>query len=174
MYCPNCGKMIPDGVHICPECSAPLDYASNDGNMPGAGQVFDANMHNGAGNQKSTSADGNPGLGVIREMGKSTMYLVAIIAYTASIVLTFVSTGRSASSLTNSFGQFMNMMPDSYGSSEMEQYLNMISPGIGAGTFITTLITNIPSILTAVGLWLIYKEAKKRKKHLQTIIHLFN
>ena len=161
MYCPNCGKMIPDGERNCSYCRTRLDYIASAESISAAENKNGVRRYNSIENPVQMNGKDTSGLRVVREMGTSRMFLVAVISYTVAIILSFIATGIASSSMTSSLGQLMNMAPGGAGAEEIHKYMQMYSSSIGAVGFAGTLIGNIPAILTAVALWLIFKESKK-------------
>lgn len=116
------------------------------------------NSYPGAYNQNQQSS--TPGLEALKNSFGSTFYLIATIAFTLTLVFSLLQAFVPSASMAGSIialvqqyaGQFGVPIPDEFG-----QITSMLSGTTIAGT----IIGMIPSILIALGMWLIFVSAKK-------------
>ena len=129
------------------------------------------NSYPGAYNQNQQSS--TPGLEALKNSFGSTFYLIATIAFTLTLVFSLLQAFVPSASMAGSIialvqqyaGQFGVPIPDEFG-----QITSMLSGTTIAGT----IIGMIPSILIALGMWLIFVSAKKEhpSSHNDTFLFL--
>lgn len=92
----------------------------------------------------------NPAVNVIKKIGSSPLFLTAVILYSVTLVLTFISSITAGSTIPYYAYSFM----ESYGESlPPSVYYSMMDASSGAAAF-GAILGLIPSILIAVGMWI--------------------
>lgn len=92
----------------------------------------------------------NPAVNVIKKIGSSPLFLTAVILYSVTLVLTFISSITAGSAIPYYAYSFM----ESYGESlPPSVYYSMMDASSGATAF-GAILGLIPSILIAVGMWI--------------------
>lgn len=94
----------------------------------------------------------NPAVNVIKKIGSSPLFLTAVILYSVTLVLTFISSITAGSAIPYYAYSFM----ESYGYGESlppSVYYSMMDASSGATAF-GAILGLIPSILIAVGMWI--------------------
>lgn len=117
------------------------------------------NSYPGAYNQNYQQGP-TPGLKALKNSFGSPLYLIATIAFTLTLVLSLVQAFVPSASMLGSLvsliqqyaSQFGVPIPDEFGS---------ITALMSGSSIAGTIIGMIPSILIALGMWLIYSSAKK-------------
>ena len=162
MYCPNCGTFNQEWSKYCSKCGAQLLEDSSGKIEPSPV------MQTGGRNRRSDHHAGSKGneaagISLLREIGRSTVYLAAVICFSTSILLSIFSSAYGMSSLMNSITDLLRMMDPDGSFQSAELMLNQFSGTMGSAGFFSALLSNIPEILTAVGLWMIFAECRKKE-----------
>lgn len=127
MICPNCGREIPDGT-VCP-CTLEMS-------------------------QPALSE--NPALNVIKTIGSSTLFLVMAILFSASALLTILSSLDRSGTISSLYSYAYSMDWD----------LDAIEDIVGAmrsTTVFSVIVSSIPAILTAISMWLHFATCRSRQ-----------
>lgn len=158
MFCPKCGRPYEEGMRFCEHCGNPLPQPSVGGYAPQAG------IPQSEGPMESSSS--NPVLNLLRQLAKSPLYLTGAIAYSCMILFQLISAMTSNSMMgvvdqcLNFILQYGNMDMDATGM--MLERLNDIIPMMRGASLGSALIGQIPNILIAIGIWLVFASAVNR------------
>ena len=116
------------------------------------------NSYPGAYSQNNVQQGPTPGLKALKNSFGSTFYLIAAIAFTLTIVLSLVQSFVPSASIIGTVITYLQQYAAMLGMPLDD--INVAS--LFSGTNIAgTIIGMIPSILIALGMWLIYASAKK-------------
>jgi hypothetical protein len=151
MYCRRCGTKNNDNDGFCVNCGASLQSAQTPEY------------------QSAPNPQGNRGYGArkplamtLKEHVTSPLFLTAIIAYSAALLLNLVS----VLSGINSLSSWLNRLMSIAGLDEIYSY--SFSMGFNAVSRVATaltVVTNLPTILITVGLWLIFASGKDAQSY---------
>lgn len=147
MFCPNCGYQNADGVAFCQNCGTQLSTVN-------AQQVYQQPIANPA-YQQGAYAQSVPissGLTVLKRICSSPVALVAVIAYTAAALFSFINSINSSSGILGYIYQLASMM-------DMEEMIGDLYYAVRGTSVISAVIGMIPAILIAIGLWMTYTSA---------------
>lgn len=138
MFCPQCGNPCPDGMRFCERCGAPLT---------------------GAAPQPVAAVPLSPVAAAVKKLVSSPLYLVAAIAYTCAILFSFIYS-ISGGGLMQLVDWYTSMALRSYGlSSNLNAALNGLSsilPYLRSASIGSALLSQLPAIAIAVGIWLMF------------------
>lgn len=164
MFCPKCGTKIEETVKFCPQCGINLTDVISQHSDANQTQSSSASAPIG-----STSANSMYGsmteltLTEVKLQAKSPLTLTAVILFTLGILLSFTS---------NPLTGILNLLSSSLGSElgyEVYYVINQITAVLGNVGFMSNVIPNLPTILYAVGMWVVVISAFKTSKlHLAT------
>lgn len=161
MYCPNCGAQNAQDAAFCQNCGVSLHEETT------THEEFVPNTPMSAPEPEaaSTGATHTPDVGItsslcgmLKSLGSSPLFLTAAVAYTASVFLSIV---RSVIGIN--FGVFayqLYELADEFGVDR--SLVHSFFDGMRTGSVIGAVSGAIPSILFAVGLWLIYASCSDR------------
>ena len=120
----------------------------------------------GAYSGSNGSSSVSTGVRILRKLAKTPQFMVGTIAYTLSIVLSLYAAGTTFSTFLN---QYLGLLGTSgFNSSEIDDFVNTLQGYTSAADsyfFLFAVITNIPAILTALGLWLIFSAGRNKRKN---------
>lgn len=156
MFCSKCGQPCEEGMSFCKHCGAPLSQ-----NIPADGiRYADASRQPVPAQMISQ----NPVIDLMRRLTTSPLFLIGAIAYSCTILFTLIA-AMSTSSLEWLMDQYFNFLFQ-YGSigeiGEIMGQVNRILPMMRRMSFGSALFGQIPAILIAVGIWLLFASAKNR------------
>lgn len=155
MFCPNCGQPCQDGVRFCQHCGAPLQG----GGQPAAsGPVYAQTPPAAPAAPAAYAPAEGPVMQTLRRMARSPLYLTCAIGYTCMIFFTLA--GSFSSSTSNSILNYLSMLANS--SYEMNYLLGdlySVMPVVTGVSIGSALLSQIPSILVAAGIWMVYASA---------------
>lgn len=153
MFCPKCGKPCAEGMRFCQYCGAPLESTASP-------ESAAAPSYNPA----PIPVAENPTLHAIRQMARSPLYLVGAIGY-ACMILFALSASLSGGTL-GGLTQYLSLISRLGGSSYELNYLlgefYDLMPVLQGVSFATTILTQLPAILVAVGIWMMFASAVDR------------
>ncbi len=135
MICKNCGAYVPDNSTFCGNC----------------GQKTDAGVPQYGYAQPPYSAPANSLTATQKRLMASPVALVGIIAYTVQLVLSPLAAASASSELLEILD-------------EIEGF-ETIADGVSrftANTVATSIVSMIPAIIMAIGMWLVYASAKSK------------
>ena len=163
MYCPNCGTFNQEWSRYCTGCGAQLQVGlSGDGKAsPG---LSENDREQEFANGDSVKRKDEAGIGLLQEMGRSTAYLAAVICFSVSIVISIFAAGYVSSSFAESIIDLLRMMDLDGNLQSVESMLSQYSGTMGSAGFFSALLTSIPEILTASGLWMLFLECRKNEQ----------
>lgn len=152
MYCNNCGANNYDGSTFCVRCGTPLySSAPTPWNMPAPG-VNPGDPHFQLGQQVCAA---------LKSLATSPLLIIAAVCYSLVLVLNLFGSATAVD-----MSAYYEMMHD-LGMSYSE--INEVMSGVQSGSIIGTIISMIPSVLVAVGMWItIASGANKQSKHMTT------
>ncbi|MBR6230381.1 MAG: zinc ribbon domain-containing protein [Lachnospiraceae bacterium] len=178
MFCENCGSAIKDGAKFCGRCGAPVKMKSAaDAAQPAAAAAPVPYPENAAGNTRINGTYYNEDNSESRPAGRlqsfvagvasSKLFLAATILFTAVLVINLLSSIMTASVGGNVILGILDEVLYQAGYSFNDiGGLGMVSSVVdwaSAGTIVASVISMIPSILIAIGLWLIFASAKSSR-----------
>lgn len=146
MFCTKCGKENQDGMRFCQYCGTPLMQGSPapqpDAYVP----------------QMPTLS---PVMQALKQLATSPLYITGAVAYSCMILFNIVAavSGGAGGGLAN----YLSML-NNYGLDTGElNYMLGSAMGVMTGTSIFfTLLSQIPAILIAVGIWMVFASASDR------------
>lgn len=145
MLCSRCGQTSPEGSTFCQACGAPLTAPAP---MYQPAYVPQIPRH--------------PVVEAVRSVAASPLFLVAVIFFTVALVFSVLASGESASATYDMLNEmFMDMDVDYV----IPSYAGSV---LSSGAIIGGIIGAIPTILVAVGLWMVYAAAKKDEPGIST------
>lgn len=154
MFCPKCGQPYADGMRFCEHCGAPLPQGPGGPGGPQASasrQAFAAQM------------SGNPVMDLLRRLATSPLYLAGAIGYSCMILFQLVA-AMSGNSLTRAVDQYLSLMLR-YGNlgigelGDVADQLYGILPMMRGVSLGAALIGQLPSIVVAIGMWMLFASA---------------
>lgn len=104
-------------------------------------------------------APANPAVAAVKKTGGSALFLIATITYTVTVLLSLISAFMPSSMYA--YADMLYELTYDYSVYETISAMN-------AGSIFGALIASIPTILTALGLWLIYGASKSNKPRVST------
>lgn len=149
MYCPKCGQPCADGMKFCEHCGAPLQDA--------APQPVQQPYY-------SPAPAVGPVLNTLKKLATSPLYLTAIIAYSCMVLFNIAASVAGKSGLLGMLDTYLSlaMRYGGYSMGELSYLLDQMDqtlPFLRGASLGSALVGQIPSILIAVGLWLIFASA---------------
>lgn len=176
MFCPKCGMQNADGAGFCGRCGAPLTAANPNAARPAQPaapvqpQVQPVPAPAPVQPAQQVPRSSHPVLNEVKTLGASPLFLVAVIALSASLLFNLIQlfTGNTfivnwtigilgLEDLYSSSSSFLGSMV-SYAMGELFEVLEVVD--VVATVF--GVIGLIPTILMAVGLWLTWAAANDR------------
>lgn len=149
MFCPQCGQPYAEGMRFCEHCGATLPTPATPAGAPQPGMP----------GQPSPT----PVMDLLRRLATSPLYLTGAIAYTCLILFNVLSamSGSTLEKLTDQYLSLLFRYDMSMGElGEALDQLNRVMPLMRSATLGTALVGQIPAILIAVGLWMLFASAK--------------
>lgn len=155
MFCPNCGHQNQNGMRFCENCGAPLQAS--------AAQPVQAPY--------AAVPRLDPVTAALKRAATSPVYLTAAIAYSCAVLFSMISTmsGGAVGQLVNSVNNLLYSVGG--GSFEMMLYAEVVNQAMRTVTpvlAVFSFLLNVPMILTAVGLWMVFASGKKTGVPMQT------
>lgn len=149
MFCPQCGQPYAEGMRFCEHCGAILSPQEAPGPAPQPGMPGPA-----------------PVIDLLRRLAMSPLYLTGAIAYTCSIFFGLVS-AMSGGTMVKITDQYLNLLfrYRDLGSGELRgalDQMNRLMPLMRGASLGSALVGQIPAILIAVGLWMLFASARNR------------
>ncbi len=192
MFCTKCGANNPDAAAYCERCGQKLVPAAPAGGFappapltppaPPAGggytpptgggyappvggyTVTDGNrveIHDGQGG-RVYGWTASPALQSVRKLATSPLYLTMAIAYSVSLLMRLIVSVTGVNAMANLI--VSALMPILY-EADMEYMVyeiqDMLYSMSGTGVF-TAILSMLPTILVAVGMWMVFVSAKNR------------
>lgn len=147
MYCPKCGFQNEDNVMYCQNCGNPLRQQS------------------GGQNRNAMNAGRGGAAEALRGLILSPVFLVAVIALTAQIAISIIAAATGYSPYARLIYSALNVagLPDYY----LDSAYN-VAGMLTRTSVVSTIITNLPVIVIAVGLWLLYSSARSPMRRMET------
>ena len=187
--CPVCGQPVEEAWKACPHCGSPLGeeetgprYAQTPAADPQGGETAGPRYAQGPQWEETTGprytqapgadARGGPAYGTaptgwdtepptlrwVRQTIRSPLYLTATIGYCCTIVFSLASTFRSGMAAVTNTAVY-SLMGSSYGTSSWMGELNNWLPLAYGSSVGAALLGQLPNILVAIGLWMLYVSA---------------
>lgn len=162
MFCPKCGQPYTEGTRFCAHCGTPLQqegpaaYAPQPGTPP---QAFSAG-----------AACADPVMNLLRRLATSPLYLTGAIAYSCMILFQLISSVFS-NSMGGVMDQYLGLLLQ-YGNmglgefAEVMNQLEWIAPMLRGASLGSVLVGQLPNILIAAGMWLVFASAMDRSGQL--------
>lgn len=154
MFCTKCGKENQDGMRFCQYCGTPLT-ASAQPTPPPAG--YQQPAYRQPEDYVPRQDTFPPVIQVLRQMAVSPLFLVAAITYSCTILFTLL--GAFVGSSSNALLQYMLMLEGMGGMVDYSALNSMTSIMRGASVG-GVLIGQVPAILVAVGIWMMFAAAR--------------
>ena len=158
--CNNCNAQLEDSAVFCNSCGVAQPQAQPAG-APQYQQAPQQPAYNGNINAPvmPTLYNDSPVMAVVRKIATSPMYLVMAIAFSVSLVLSFINSIVALGTVTKELTSFYTN--DLYSAADIQDFFDEISVSSTGGV-------SLFSILTAVSLWLIFAAAKDRRYKMNT------
>ena len=151
MFCSNCGFQNGESATFCQQCGTRLNNSE-----PSNNQNISYNNTATAVKVKAPRSS-HPVLRVVKDFGASPLYLTAIIAFTFAIFFTLISLFRRDSASIYAITGIMNRL----GMSEF----NSIIWQANSYLIVLGVVSLIPSVIYAVGMWLVFAAANQRNSN---------
>lgn len=164
-FCQNCGTELTNDAAFCQNCGVPA-HKEQQSAQPQP-QPQPQPQYNYVPQPRYTAAPATPAIAVLKKVASSPLCLTGIIAFTLTLVLNLINAMSVGNIINTIIGNLYNLAYslDSY---ELYEMLEMITPYINGGLIssgagIVSFFSMLPSILIAVGLWLIFAAAINKK-----------
>lgn len=161
MFCMNCGQPCADGNKFCEHCGAPLlDTTAQPASQP-APQPVQQPVY------AQPQAPVTPISDVrytLKKLATSPLFLAAAIAYSCMVLFTIAAAVAGQSGLLGALDSYLNMALR-YGGYSMGELsyaldqLDRVVPFLRGASLGSALVGQIPAILIAVGIWLVFASA---------------
>lgn len=152
MFCSHCGKPVAEGAASCPYCGAPLRPEEATPRYARPLQETPPPAYGGA---------EPPVLRLLRRMARSPYFLVPAAGYTCMAVFGLMD-GLLRNSLT-ALNRYLSIaVGNSYEMNRMLGYLYDLVPVVNSTSPGAVLISNLPAILIAAGIWMTFASAMDR------------
>lgn len=161
MFCMNCGQPCADGNKFCEHCGAPLlDTTAQPASQP-APQPVQQPVY------AQPQAPVTPISDVrytLKKLATSPLFLAAAIAYSCMVLFTIAAAVAGQSGLLGALDSYLNMALR-YGGYSMGELsyaldqLDQVVPFLRGASLGSALVGQIPVILIAVGIWLVFASA---------------
>ena len=145
MFCTNCGKENQDGMRFCQYCGTPLTQGQPapqpDAYVPQMPMV-------------------SPVMQALKRLASSPLYITAAVAYSCAILFNVLGavTGGNANLLS-----YLSMLNDlGVSTRELDYALGSVMGTLGGVSLVSVLLGQVPSILVAVGIWMVFAGAVDR------------
>lgn len=171
-FCPKCGNQLGDNVSFCNRCGADVKGAAAAGNQNGgfngaAPQPQYATpqpQFNGQVNMPQAGNMNAPGtaIEVIKAIGKSPLFLAAVVAMTLSVLFNFFYQISGSNAAFDSLRETLGRIGLDREAREIVNSMEGVSVG-------SILISMVPSILIVIGLWLTYVSLSNRTGPISTV-----
>ncbi|MDD6022707.1 MAG: zinc ribbon domain-containing protein [Oscillospiraceae bacterium] len=161
MYCTSCGTENREGTNFCTHCGAPMTPVAQ--RAPGA-FVLQTPMGPAApaGSVAAAGSDYRNGpAALLKKLAASPVFLMAVICTTLSVILKFVFANANTIYLVD---QIYDLIPQDIMTFEMEDILEAIIEGTYHVGTVSAIITNLPTILILIGLWITAASAFSKKR----------
>lgn len=158
MFCPKCGQPYTEGTRFCAHCGTPLQQEGPATHAPQPGtppQAFSTGV-----------ACADPVMNLLRRLATSPLYLTGAIAYSCMILFQLISPIFS-NSMGGAMDQYLGLLLR-YGNmgmgelAEVMDQLEWISPMLQGASLGSALVGQLPNILIAAGIWLVFASAMDR------------
>ena len=156
MFCSRCGVENSEGAAFCKNCGNSL---GKNAVTPPAAPVY--TVHNKA----KAPLSSNPVVNAVKQVASSPLALVAIIAFSAMVLVSLISSLVDRNALTAAIYSLLNSLTEAGVDVPYEIYNAIDSAyySLGSGLYVfASILGLIPSILICVGLWLTYSSAASR------------
>ncbi len=147
MFCSKCGRENPDGAAFCQQCGNKMGEAA-----PAATPVQpDAQA-------EVYTAPVNPIVSMVKALASSPLFLVAAIAFSASVLFSIISSATFAPTVL--YGVLDSLYE--YLPYEVADGIWEFAVRFMGGNILSKIISSLPAILITCGLWMIFAAAKNR------------
>lgn len=156
MFCPKCGAKLPDGSKFCGVCGEKMPEKK-------------------AESEKIVAVENKPYESVVNNdtvvsLGSSTLFLITIVLFTTAILFDILQTGNSFPGM-----EIINILSFITGSEELDILVDLLGEfSFGGAKKLFAVINYLPTILKAIGLWMIYYSFSKEKGDYKTAQNGFN
>ena len=155
MFCPNCGTTHDEHSVFCIQCGSRLcAEPPQPAQQPVPSEAAVQPPYSPVPSGGPASVPVHPVIGEVRRLASSPLFLVAVIALTASAVLQVFSAALG--------GGMAEWMSELMAELDMDMPVMMAS-GLTASSVVGTLAGMIPQILVIIGLWITYASAADRR-----------
>lgn len=168
MICSKCGHQNADGMRFCEMCGTPLQaapqYAAPQPQYVAQPQPQYAPAAQAYSNPPMQYS---PVIQKLRKEGTSPLFLTGAIAYSCAILFALISAFTGANSLLASVTQLLNLLSNVGGMGSMSSMemnyllmsLDSLTSGLRGAALGGAILTQLPNILVAVGIWLVFATA---------------
>ncbi len=153
MFCTRCGIENAQGVAFCKNCGASFLNASEANTQQ---QTYTPPVYQKKVREPLST---NPVLNEVKKLATSPLFLVAIIAFSAQILFTFIGAFNTASTMR----WLYTLLDGELGYYLSYDVLDAIYSTGGAAIVTGTIIGLIPSGIICAGLWMTYASARNRQ-----------
>lgn len=156
MYCMHCGQPCADGNKFCEHCGAPLQDAAQPAPQPMQQPVY--------AQPKAPVTPISDVRYTLKKLATSPLFLAAAIAYSCMVLFTIAAAVAGQSGLLGALDSYLNMALR-YGGYSMGELsyaldqLDQVVPFLRGASLGSALVGQIPAILIAVGIWLVFASA---------------
>ncbi len=160
MFCPKCGMQIPDDSAFCHHCGQPVN------SQPGSNQQY-ANYNPYQQPYAQTVAQPQGSQKVVDKLksaGSSPLFLIAVIAFSLTIVISLITSIYTSTS--SDFADTIMILASKFGV-DYDIYSTFTTASVASSIF-SAVMSSLPSILVAIGLWLTYSSAISKSNRMKT------
>lgn len=167
MICSKCGHQNADGMRFCEMCGTPLQAAPQYAAPQQYAVQPQPQYASAAQAYSNPSVQYSPVIQKLRKESTSPLFLTGAIAYSCAILFALISAFTGANSLLASVTQLLNLLSNvggvgSMSSMEMNYLLmslDSLTSGLRGAALGGAILTQLPNILVAVGIWLVFATA---------------
>ncbi len=148
MFCSKCGTRNPDNANFCQGCGSPLTHPA---------QQTAENSYQSTPNPKPTvysEPTSQSPLGALRKVASSALFRFTAFAF-CSLILSNILVMFDTSFFWGVYSEIFNNIDPSI--------VNEASRYLGSFSLVTAIISQVPPILIAIGLWMTYATAASKK-----------
>ncbi len=154
MFCSKCGTQNDGNSNFCLNCGESLKQEPAESAV-----TYQAFSQTNSKTTQSHLRSPYPAINILKNIGASPLFLAGVIAFTLSIIFTAITSFSQTSTLLDQLYEIQSELGLDF---NLDSYYTTIFDNVG---FITAFISMIPSVITAVGLWLIYAAAAEKKNY---------
>ncbi|MCD8327532.1 MAG: zinc ribbon domain-containing protein [Ruminococcus sp.] len=160
MFCPKCGAQIPDNSAFCHHCGQAV------GSQPGSNQQYvNYNPYQQPCAQTVVAPQGSQRVvDKLKSAGSSPLFLISVIAFSLAIVISLITSVYTSTS--SNFADTIMILANKFGV-DYDIYITFTTASVASSIF-SAVMSSLPSILVAIGLWLTYSSAISKNNRMKT------